>query len=649
MEQKNRTGGKELVRGCIKLLNVEQQVDGGSNRALYPVILVFFGDETQQFQPAVQDTLEDNWNNAKFLKYLGITKKEEGFLCRDLASGEESCDTDSFLEQAVVEMLATDEYVFENKNRVKFEFVLCGEDENAESYYRFMLELNRSHSYSVLKTLYLMMDESEREKKLKTRRLLAYITENRRQTVNQLGTIYLLSNYLKNGSMLMKSRLLLNYRLVADIILLGGNRGENGQKAMIQAVYQGDCLKTAAYALVEKPIRNIAIVSLLSLMEKLQEQGELACRQLPGRDFIFGEELKKRLGIQPGRIECLEEIFQREISRNLPKAEEISLLAYLSEKDDREIHQDKQASWDELDRRTGGNWSLFYEENYKKNAEKKLQEPEFRENCRKQITAEWKKQIGYLDALYGLKNGDILQVIEEMRVVSSVRIGNTLEETMHFKATAELKKLFYGELKPLLTEIILWFEQKAEELKENYENLMNEVRQEDMDDRVQKKSIQRYYENVVDMFLKKDEGRCLKEIFQLEYSRGELEEAIKGLFGRLIKDNPVYGYSFEKELEERMDGAGEQERMLMVTNELEQNIEDYGRLHWNQFTYTNQTRGTYYLVNRKADYAKKLKDNSSEYSLFHLNRADCIEKIAIYDLDTKNGYCNLTEMAGEVT
>ncbi len=642
-------GGRELIRECIKLLSVEQQLDAGSNRALYPVILVFFGDETQKFKTAVQDTLEDNWNNAKFLKYLGITKKDDGFFCRDLTSGEESRDTNHFLEQAVVEMLATDEYVFENKNRVKFEFILRGEDEEAESYYRFMLGLNQSHSYSVLKTLYLMMDESEREKKLRTRRFLSYITDNRSQTAPQLGTVYLLSNYLKNGSMLLNSRLLLNYRLVADIILLGGNRGEDGQKARVQAVYQSDCLKTAAYALVEKPIRNIAIVSLLSLMEKLEEEGEAACQQLPGREFVYGEELKKKLGIQPGRIDCLEEIFQKEISRGLPKAEEIGFLAYLSEKDAKEMHRDKQASWNTMDMKTGGNWSLFYEENYKKPVEEKLKDPEFLENCRRQIKSEWGKQIGYLDALYGLKQGEILQTVEEMTAVSPVRTGETLEESLNFRAVSELKKLFYERVKPLLAETIRWFEDQAKQLKDNYDSLIAEIRQEDIDDRAQKKNIQKYYGNVVDAFLKKNGDRCLRDIFRLEYSQIQLAEAVKGLFQRLIRENPVYGYSFERELEERMDDASDQERMIMVTNELEQNIEGYGRLHWNQFTYTNQTRGTYYLVNQKADYARKLNDNSPDYSLFHLNRADCIEKIAIYDLDPQNGYCDLAEMAGDVT
>lgn len=90
--------GRELVEDCTRLLKVEQKVDTGSNRALYPVILVFFGEKTQPFVSAVRDTLEDNWNNSKFLKYLSIVKDGDGFLCRDLDGKGEGSDPERFLE-----------------------------------------------------------------------------------------------------------------------------------------------------------------------------------------------------------------------------------------------------------------------------------------------------------------------------------------------------------------------------------------------------------------------------------------------------------------------------------------------------------------------------------------------------------------------
>ena len=48
--------GKELIEDCIQLLNIEQRLDSGGNRARYPVILVFFGEGILEFVPAVRKT-----------------------------------------------------------------------------------------------------------------------------------------------------------------------------------------------------------------------------------------------------------------------------------------------------------------------------------------------------------------------------------------------------------------------------------------------------------------------------------------------------------------------------------------------------------------------------------------------------------------
>ncbi|OUQ21556.1 hypothetical protein B5E84_02190 [Lachnoclostridium sp. An14] len=639
--------GRELVEDCTRLLKVEQKVDTGSNRALYPVILVFFGEKTQPFVSAVRDTLEDNWNNSKFLKYLSIVKDGDGFLCRDLDGKGEGSDPERFLEQAVVEMLATEDYVFEDKNRVKFEFILCGEDEDGETYYRLMLELNRSHSYSVLKTLYLMMDESDKEKKLATRRLLSYITEHRETTREELGTVYLLSNYLKNGTMLKGERLRLNYRLVANIILLGGNRGAGGRQEKIQAVYQNDCIKTAAYALVEKQIRNIAIVSLLGVMEALEDQGELVFGPDPTRNFAYTDDLKKRLGIQPGRINCLEEIFRNEIAVILPRADELEGLPYLSEKDAKDVHRDKNINWNVLNARTGGNWELFYQSAFEEPVAKKMADPVFQETCVKQIRAAWGEKLGYFDAIYGLKDGDVIRSVEELESVSPRRGSDSLEERMCFEAEDKVKKVFYEGMRSLLADYLRQVLREAERLSADYEKLLSEVRQEDMDDRMEKKTIERYYRNIAETFVKKNAEKELRQVFRLGYSQEAMAEAVRGLFSQLIRENEVYSLSFEEEREQRLANVSDEERELTDTNELEKEIEGNGRLHWNRFTYANHIRGTYYLVNKDAEYAKRL-SGSVEYSLFHLNRKDCIEKIAIYDLDPMNGYCDLIEMAGEM-
>lgn len=218
---------------------------------------------------------------------------------------------------------------------------------------------------------------------------------------------------------------------------------------------------------------------------------------------------------------------------------------------------------------------------------------------------------------------------------------------MCFEAEDKVKKVFYEGMRSLLADYLRQVLREAERLSADYEKLLSEVRQEDMDDRMEKKTIERYYRNIAETFVKKNAEKELRQVFRLGYSQEAMAEAVRGLFSQLIRENEVYSLSFEEEREQRLANVSDEERELTDTNELEKEIEGNGRLHWNRFTYANHIRGTYYLVNKDAEYAKRL-SGSVEYSLFHLNRKDCIEKIAIYDLDPMNGYCDLIEMAGEM-
>lgn len=639
------SGGRRLVRSCIGHLNKIQGMDSGENRALYPVIMVFFGKEAAEQFSTVRDTLDDNWQNADFLKYLNIVKSENGFVCKDLVTGVEADDPSAFAEEAVVEMLGTDDYIFEDKGRIRFEFILSGEDVNAIEYYDFMVHMKLSSQYSIFKTMFIMMDESVLEKRRNIRQLLKYITENRENTKRDLGTIYLLSNFLKNGNYLLRQRVALNYRLVADLVLLGGNRGTDGNNHAVKAVESYDRIKTAAYALVEKPIRNITIISLRKMMRYLMEQNEKDYRETAGDSMQQAEKIQKKLGIQPGKISCVEEIFQESIIRNFPQAQEIQYLAYLSEQEYKNIHKEKRVTPTALDRATGGSWTLFYEENYKNKVEELLSDEKFMSDCMDRIEKEWRSALDYGDALYGLEDGRVKGTVEEFNSAAAVPGGNTVEESMHFWAVGEAKKVFYSGMIQRLSRLLAEIHQNAVRFEKLYKNLEDEVRKEDIDDSEGKKDIRGYYEHLAENFLRKTGTQTSAEIFQLKNDLEKIIKSLENVFKRLIGSDKIFAMSFEKELQTRLNTISDVDRVLQIKNVLESKIEDLVRLHWNTTSYENNIRGIYYLVNEKAEYAREL--DAATSSIFHLNRTDCIEKIAIYDLDDPDGYCNLVEMAGE--
>ena len=72
--------------------------------------------------------------------------------------------------------------------------------------------------------------------------------------------------------MLGEKRLYENYRLIADIILLGGNRGSTA--SFKTNLYNG--IKTVSYALVTKPTDEIAEVTLQVLLQQIYEEDKKA-------------------------------------------------------------------------------------------------------------------------------------------------------------------------------------------------------------------------------------------------------------------------------------------------------------------------------------------------------------------------------------
>ena len=127
----------------------------------------------------------------------------------------------------------------------------------------------------------------------------------------------------------------------------------------------------------------------------------------------LSEDLQEKLGIRRGKIQCLEDIFQDHVIKIFPSPSELSYLAYIDENEFKEIHKEKKISFTRLNQATGGNWSLFFEEHYKKELDKLLSDQNFIEKCLTKIEKDWRLVLTYEDALYGLTEDRVLEALEE--------------------------------------------------------------------------------------------------------------------------------------------------------------------------------------------------------------------------------------------
>ena len=76
--------GKELLDGCIHKLNEDQRGEAGGNVALHPVVVIMMGEKSREFTKYIKSTLDDNWNNARFLRYLNVIRQDDGYVCAAL-------------------------------------------------------------------------------------------------------------------------------------------------------------------------------------------------------------------------------------------------------------------------------------------------------------------------------------------------------------------------------------------------------------------------------------------------------------------------------------------------------------------------------------------------------------------------------------
>ncbi len=642
------SGGRKLVQNCIGHLKGTLKPDGGRNRALYPVITVFFGQQSAEHFPTIRDTLEINWKtDAQYLKYLNIVKTDHGFVSSNLVTGEKDEENPSaFVEKAVVEMLG-EELAFEKKSRTRFEYILLGEDEDAKEYYDFMLNTKLDRRYNMFKTLFIMLDERDSDKRQKIHELLGYITENRTRTKQDLGTVYLLSNYLKSGFVLRDDyQLSQNYRLVADLILMGGNQGEDDNSGVISTVENYDTIKTAAYAVKEKPVRSITIISLQKMMRNLWEESEKAYNQTAGDATQSSEKIQEKLGIQRGKIRCLEEIFKEIAPSIFPSSQEIQYLAFLNEQEYKNVYKEKRVSSQKLNQATGGNWNLFFAENYKNKIENLLSDERFISECLGKIEKTWRSALSYGDALYGLEDGKVRNALEDLTLASTVAAGNSVEEGIHFWAVEEARKLFYSHMIQLLSELLSDIHRDAKKFKDSYTNLEEEVNKEPIDNK--EENIRSYYDHLAESFIRNNGNETSAEIFNLNNNSDDIIQSLENAFKKLIKNAPIYAMTFDEELQTRLSAMNDVNKVLAIQRVLEVDIETMVRLHALDTSYEDNILGIYYLMKKGEAYADELKKGGGHFTIFHLNRTDCIEKIAIYDLDSPGRYCDLTRMVGEV-
>ncbi len=634
--EKAYCGGRELLQRCLEQLQRFQGGKTGDHTALYPTVLIVMGEKCRPHIGTLRDTLEQNWRNARFLQYVNIIKNSAGWECAGLTDGGKNGayrwrtiqgSPVEAVSRAVTAMLQLPDGIFANKSYIKMEFIMSATEPDAAAYYDLFLDLGSGLPTVDLKTFYLMIDQTKQEDgNKKSEAVWQYIYKKIREDKKKekCGTLYLLSNFLDFGSILGEDRIWQNYRLIADIVLLGGSVEINRQR-----IYGG--IRTAAYALVTKPVEAIAMVSLEALLcemrarEEERYEGELSVK-----------DIRERLGIQATNgFAFAEEIFREKLEKRFPPAAALCYLPFGSAEELKKARRAGRIAQEDMSACMTDAWRLLKRRRYTDTVKALIADKDEIDAIRGNVRELLYQTFPYGEARKLAAQADTIKklLLEELRTDGRLE-QNTYENSLYAEAVYAGKRIFYEKIKQIFTEEFTDFLEQAREFGNLYERCENEVKQEGYVTASVDDSIARFYtdeaKRYVERRLSDSRDTMLASVFDVRHREEDLLKAVETVFAELIEAD-IYRYDFEKERGIRMRNMTASQQYAYVGAELQKALNGSMRLR-NKFSVADRT-DCFYMVHNTADYAKHLEQRDGygqQFQLFDLNRTDCIEQIEIY-------------------
>lgn len=669
----NVRNANELLKNAYDTLDALRTGGAGGNTAKYPIVIIFMGKSSVEFLKDVKQPLDDNWLNAPQLEYLHLEKTADGFSCKpllrneddvlDVKWSEESISFDKAMSDAVVKMLGSEDRSFsESDGGVKFDFILDATDDDALDLYRLYRDYELSMAITQFKTLYLMIDQTPSEI-MKSETMLQKVVhddEAKSERVGDNRNIYLISNMQKNNDMLLKGRgLWKNYRLIANIIILGGNRGSNTESNI--ALSAG--IKTAAYAIIPKPITDI---SRVTMDELIGQAYEMESARFSGA--ITVESFARRIGLaDDGTMGMAEALFEDVILGDIRQVKKLydyipyidpgvmrnsdginkinyaaGVLDYLPFRDVNTLKDIKKNGIPSLmliDRETYGAASAFINCNFKKH----IDEFFTAEGRREIIVEELMETLLRIFNFFEFRNvidyrQDIVDRIERNLFLqnSGARDANYAFKNI---VRSEAQIFFYEKYKKCLAEAVKRLIDLSEEYVEMYQSIHKDVY--NLRSPEEDSSIREYYKGRVRAYIDSQqsinrESVAFRKVFDVRNDRQTLLNALYEMFDEYVTEDKFFRSNFEEEFQKRYSDLSPTEQIKAVSEGLIKQIT--GSMRLKNIIEINATKlATYYLVNANAEYAKRLREDKGysegKYNLYNLNRTDCIEQLEIYKIE----------------
>lgn len=508
---------------------------------MYPMTVVYLGEKSVEAHKDISRTLTQVWPPFQNeICYMAIRLEESGTgtFCRvEKARLGEPYTGDEFYQQISALFQTDRHYADYSKMEIFFILDAAGVEsvENLAAWLNAASALvNQFQGAARLVMLGLLLDENLARMELATQihnSLGAMLTDGEKRLWNY--SAFLISNR-RNDNQISRSEDC--RRILADVMLLANSH--DGQAAGV--LFERN-VKTAGFALVEKPSGDIAQVAVAALIRRM----DLYRVKNSVRGLWEDEKLKLRLGFETdGTFSFLKEYVDAELAPLLPKEEELELFP---RKEAEEWGRLEKFSVKEFDEMTMGAWNCYLEQ-IAGEAERALENEAWKNRWKQEYNLFLKENFT-ADELIQLADNR-KSVLQRIIPSGGVNQGGTV-------LSSALRFLDYRiSANPVMLEFFLnILADQAEEaggLIDAWKGLTQSL---GGMFGVHDGNVTNFYEKQTQMFFDRNDHEIQQRFRHLK-NADELWDFLTEIIDRMVGADKIYGAAFEDELKERLDMTG---------------------------------------------------------------------------------------------
>ena len=604
----------------------------------YPTVVFYFGEKTLAYHEELLSDLQRGWGgNTRYVRFYGVSCSSP---VRITDISRNGITKEELLSQ-LTELLG-ENGVFSDMSTLLLNCYIdssvISDEEDLKSWYSVIDELKSMIPIPFQSTLVLLLNETLQtlESSMMIRKALLSLYkdpsvagENR----HSYSSVFVLSNHFSDGSFTkvldVEGQAFKAYNLPAYVLLLSNTRENDLYRAFTSKFVDNDSAAfTAAYGLVEKPSREITLLSLRTAVEAIESKAN-DIKDQP----VSNETIANALGISNGRME-IGDAFFNDLRNNLPR---ISFIEKLPHGENQKISEED--SYDRINTVSMGCLSAFIDCNYFK-----IVDAEFinhRESIRSVI----------FDRLKNGLTSFQLKVLDENRFANDFRsnfspeaiakkpVNQAVDSIIHNRINNKILDLFVEVVNQLRFEAennIKWFNELKIALLG--ECAVGNLRIIDNQDGVYYKNAQRYFYNETRM------DEMVRSVFRAGNSVEMMMQVIDDQIRGLYESDSIYRKSYLAELRERFDNGNQMTIQQYVGEELIKGMDDKIEFHTSSGI-SKRILETYFINTDLNDntitlLCNYLKDRNqslnTDLKFFNTNRDDIIETIWFYALNESN-------------